>query len=117
MPLRRTVRKLSSKSAIDTPIFVAWAVDVIRAAIAAARISFFIIWLLCMDELGRLFIRGKKMPPRDNADGKPMEGTPSALKDQDQIEIDTPIFLPTRPCFLIGPSRTPANRTFITFTG
>src|SRR5260221_12622902 len=46
MPLRRTVRKLSSKSAMDTPTFVAWAVDVIRAAIAAARISFFIIWLL-----------------------------------------------------------------------
>jgi hypothetical protein len=54
---------------------------------------------------------------RDNADGEPFEGTPSALKDQDQIEIDNPIFLPTRPCFLSGPSRTPANRTFITFTG
>src|SRR5689334_527308 len=41
MPFRNTVRKLSSKSAMDTPIFVAWAVLVISAAMAAARSSFF----------------------------------------------------------------------------
>src|SRR5689334_17909941 len=42
MPLRSTVRKLSSNSAIDTPMVCAWAAVDIKSASADPRISFFI---------------------------------------------------------------------------
>ena len=41
MPLRSTVRKLSSNNAMDTPIFSAWAAVLIRAAANAPITNFF----------------------------------------------------------------------------
>jgi len=46
MPLRSTVRKLSSKRAIETPILAAKADELISAESAMPKSSFFILFLL-----------------------------------------------------------------------
>src|SRR3954467_9103088 len=83
MPLRSTVRKLSSNLAIDTPTLAAKADELISAAKATPKISFFIVFLL---HIGVRLHRSTRNPR------SPEESLPDAVSVPDGVfqRIGTP---------------------------